>query len=64
MAKVSPVDDVMAGHRPGHPRLAFRYDHKDVDARDKPGHDKTKKGPGKTGALDLLKTPSDKNQRE
>jgi len=51
MAKVSPVDDVMAGHRPGHPRLAFRYDHKDVDARDKPGMTKQKKGPGKTGAF-------------
>jgi hypothetical protein len=64
MAKVSPVDDVMAGHRPGHPRLAFRYDHKDVDARDKPGMTKQKRPRQNRGLFDLLKTPSDKNQRE
>ena len=53
--KVSLLDDVMAGLRPGHPRLAVRCDHKDVDARDKPGHDANEKGPGKTGAFDLVK---------
>jgi hypothetical protein len=50
----------MAGRRPGHPRLASG-DHKHVDARDKPGHDVAKKGPGKTGAFSQK---ADKNQRE
>jgi hypothetical protein len=42
----------MAGLVPAiHVLLAF--DHKDVDARDKPGHDEIQKGPGKTGAFDF-----------
>jgi hypothetical protein len=51
---------------PGHPRLLF-VNHKDVDVRDKPGHDettgrdKTKKAPAKPGPL-ISKTPTD--QRE
>jgi hypothetical protein len=44
-----------------------RGDNKDVDARDKPGHDGTaisakQKGPGKTGAFDISKPKTD--QRE
>jgi hypothetical protein len=44
---------------PGHPRLSLDGDHKDVDGRDKPGQDETtrrdkQKGPGKTGAFDIL----------
>jgi hypothetical protein len=30
---------VMAGLRPGHPRLSFSASNKNVDARDEPGHD-------------------------
>jgi hypothetical protein len=33
--------------------FACLFEHKDVDARDKPGHDEPKKGPSKTGAFDL-----------
>jgi hypothetical protein len=46
--------------RPSTP--CFANDHKDVDARDKPGHDENKEGPGKTGAFDLARRWQ--NQRE
>jgi len=49
--------------------LVWGLEHKGVDARDKPGHDEFRmwippkqKGPGKTGAFDIRKTPKD--QRE
>jgi hypothetical protein len=43
--------------------LLVARDHKGVDARDKPGHDKVKqKGPGKTGAFEYRESRTD--QRE
>jgi hypothetical protein len=33
------ISTVMAGFYPGHPRLWTAPNKKDVDARDKPGHD-------------------------
>src|SRR5258705_8266794 len=46
---LSSLCSVMAGLRPGHPRLACWCDHKDVDARHKAGHDEPKKAPAKPG---------------
>jgi hypothetical protein len=48
----------MAGLVPAIHVFFCRGDNKDVDARDKPGHDGTaisakQKGPGKTGAFDI-----------
>jgi hypothetical protein len=40
----------------------FVVDHKDVDARDKPGHDETKKPRQKPGPFDRIN--ADQNQRE
>jgi hypothetical protein len=42
--------------------VLFCADHKDVDARDKPGHDERKKAPAKPGPLMSGKMPAD--QRE
>jgi len=52
---------------PGHDVFFCRGDHKDVDARDKPGHDETtyltnKKAPAKPGPLDISELKTD--QRE
>jgi hypothetical protein len=58
----------MAGLVPAIHVLLDCSNHKDVDARDKPGHDEfgrcvnTQKGPGKTGALS--RPAPNKNQRE
>jgi hypothetical protein len=58
----------MAGLVPAIRVFFCRGDNKDVDGRDKPGHDGTtticakQKGPGKTGALDISQPKSD--QRE
>jgi hypothetical protein len=52
----------MAGLVPAIHHFVADFDHKDVDARDKPGHDE--KVPGKTGAFCHRKTAADKNQRE
>jgi hypothetical protein len=51
----------MAGLVPAIHDFLSDLDHKDVDARDKPGHDE--KSPGKTGAFFIGKHRL-KNQRE
>jgi hypothetical protein len=42
--------------------VLFCADHKDVDARDKPGHDERKKAPAKPGPFNFTKAQAD--QRE
>jgi hypothetical protein len=62
----------MAGHSRSKDGVAFArlcpailvllvFEHKDVDARDKPGHDENKKAPAKPGPSE---NADDKNQRE